>query len=68
MLFVLGFLQEDRNIVTLLERCHLHIIPELDPNGMSHAVMGDCSGAQNSGTSEFHSLSLEVTLYFHFPK
>ncbi|XP_060595456.1 carboxypeptidase D-like isoform X2 [Ruditapes philippinarum] len=54
-----GYLQEDREIVSLLSKCHLHIIPELDPNGISNARMGDCSGARNNGTSEFHSLSLE---------
>ena len=56
----LGYLQEDREIVSLLSKCHLHIIPELDPNGLSNARIGDCSGAMNNGTSEFHSLSLEV--------
>ncbi|XP_053375782.1 carboxypeptidase D-like [Mercenaria mercenaria] len=54
-----GYLQQDRNIVSLLKKCHLHIIPELDPYGIEHAQMGDCSGAQNNGTSDFHSLSLE---------
>lgn len=59
-----GYLQEDTEIVDLLTRSHLHIIPVLDPNGISHAQLGDCAGANNKGTSDFHSLSLEVCLYF----
>ncbi|KAL4223757.1 hypothetical protein ACF0H5_017223 [Mactra antiquata] len=54
-----GYLQEDRDIKDLLTRSHLHIIPVLDPDGISHAVLDDCSGANNTGTSDFHSLSLE---------
>ena len=29
---------------------------------MAHGKEGDCSGAENQGTTEFHSLSLEVGL------
>lgn len=57
---ITGNLQEDSSIVGLLDKSHLHIIPVLDVDGVSHGEEGDCSGANNQGTTEFHSLSLEV--------
>ncbi|XP_052799616.1 LOW QUALITY PROTEIN: carboxypeptidase D-like [Mya arenaria] len=53
-----GYLQEDPEIMQLLTMAHIHILPVLDPDGIFMAKLGDCSGAQNTGTSEFHSLSL----------
>ena len=62
-LFLSGNLEEDKRIVELLDQVHLHIIPQLDPDGVNRAVIGDCSGEKNQGTSEFHSLSLQVILF-----
>ena len=58
-IFVLGFSKNDPKCLGLLSGSHIHIIPQLDPDGHQRAVLGDCSGHQSTGTSEFHSLSLE---------
>ncbi|KAH3886675.1 hypothetical protein DPMN_010688, partial [Dreissena polymorpha] len=54
-----GYLQEDAEIQDVLAHSHLYIIPVLDPDGIFNAKVGDCAGALNNNTSEFHSLSLE---------
>ena len=59
--FISGFVKNDPKCLGLLSQIHLHIIPQLDPDGHHRAVLGDCSGHQSTGTSEFHSLSLEDT-------
>ena len=56
-----GFTRNDPKCLQLLSASHIHIIPQLDPDGHNRAVLGDCSGHQSTGTSEFHSLSLEDT-------
>ncbi|KAK3607554.1 hypothetical protein CHS0354_011089 [Potamilus streckersoni] len=58
--FVIGYAEKNDSLShKLLEKCHIHIIPQFDMDGLTHAVPGDCIGAQYTGNTDFHSLSLE---------
>ncbi len=44
-----GYKERDARIVKLLDSVRVHILPAVNVDGMSHAIMGDCDGSLYDG-------------------
>ncbi|KAL8566418.1 hypothetical protein ACOMHN_011996 [Nucella lapillus] len=50
-----GYMQEEPDCKKILDNTHVHILPQVNIEGPSHAVPGDCSGVHYNG-SRFNDL------------
>lgn len=50
-LFCTGYSVEQPEIKKIINRSYIHIIPQLNVEGPSRAVLGDCRGEKYNGSS-----------------